>query len=423
MQTNFIVDKKQLEISLENVDAISLNGKKLSNPMTKAEYEAIAVKDPNTIYLIEEIETITPVIPDYSTSDANKILAVNASGTALAWINAPTGEGGSGLTVEQINQLQTAYEHSQSTHVQASDIPNISNLQPKTDNTLATTNKTIVGAINEIKNLQENSGTGMTPEQTSQLQTAYEHSQSEHASVADLNAIKENLNGKKIIGPITKTEYEAIAVKDPNALYLIEETETIAHIPDYSTSDANKILAVNASGTALAWINAPTGESGSGLTVEQINQLQAAYQHSQSSHVQASDISGLQPKTDNTLATTDKTIVGAINEIKNLQENSGTGMTPEQSSQLQTAYAHSQTTHVQASDIPDVSNLQPKSDSTLTTTNKTIVGAINEVKNDLDNGIDAVSLNGKTFSEPMTQAEYDAIVEKDPNVLYLVYEE
>ena len=111
--------------------------------------------------------------------------------------------------------------------------------------------------------------------------------------------------------------------------------------------------------------------------------------------------------------------------IKNLQENSGTGtgMTPEQSSRLQTAYEHSQTRHVQASDIPDVSNLQPKSDSTLTTTNKTIVGAINEVKNDLDNGIDAVSLNGKTFSEPMTQAEYDAIVEKDPNVLYLVYEE
>ena len=317
MQTNFIVDKKQLEISLENVDAISLNGKKLSNPMTKAEYEAIAVKDPNTIYLIEETETITAVIPDYSTSDANKILAVNASGTALAWINAPTGEGGSGLTVEQINQLQTAYEHSQSSHVQASDIPNISNLQPKTDNTLATTNKTIVGAINEIKNLQENSGTGMTPEQTSQLQTAYEHSQSEHASVADLNTIKENLNGKKIIGPITKTEYENIAVKDPNALYLIEETETIAHIPDYSTSDANKILAVNASGTALAWINAPTGEGGSGLTVEQLNQLQAAYQHSQSTHVQASDISGLQPKTDNTLATTNKTIVGAINEIKN----------------------------------------------------------------------------------------------------------
>lgn len=113
--------------------------------------------------------------------------------------------------------------------------------------------------------------------------------------------------------------------------------------------------------------------------------------------------------------------------IKNLQENSGhgtgNGLSVEQESKLQTAYEHSQTTHVQASDIPDISNLQPKSDSTLTTTNKTIVGAINEVKNDLDNGIDAVSLNGKTFSEPMTQAEYDAILEKDPNVLYLVYEE
>ena len=55
----------------------------------------------------------------------------------------------------------------------------------------------------------------------------------------------------------------------------------------------------------------------SGATAEQAAQIQVAYQHSQSPHVQASDISGLQPKTDNTLTTTDKTIVGAINEIKN----------------------------------------------------------------------------------------------------------
>ena len=54
MQTDYIVDKKQLEISLENVDAISLNGKKLSNPMSEAEYEAISAKSNTTIYFIKE---------------------------------------------------------------------------------------------------------------------------------------------------------------------------------------------------------------------------------------------------------------------------------------------------------------------------------------------------------------------------------
>lgn len=192
MQTNFIVDKKQLEISLKSVDAISLNGKKLSELMTKAEYENINVKDPDTIYLIEDDSTNT-IIPDYSTPDANKILAVNASGTALAWINAPTGEGGSGLTVEQINQLQAAYQHSQSPHVQASDIPNISGLQPKTDNGLATTDKTIVGAINEVKNDLDNG----------------------------IDAV--SLNGKTFSKPMTQAEYNAIVEKDPNVLYLVYE--------------------------------------------------------------------------------------------------------------------------------------------------------------------------------------------------------
>ena len=65
-------------------------GKKFSSPMTKAEYDAIADKDPNTIYLIgDEEESVVVGLPNYSTNDANKILAVNAQGTALAWIDKP----------------------------------------------------------------------------------------------------------------------------------------------------------------------------------------------------------------------------------------------------------------------------------------------------------------------------------------------
>ena len=104
--TGLIKGVNDLTESLSNVDAVSLNGKSFSEPMTKDEYDTIVDKNPNTIYLINDEQVINSV-PDYSTSDANKILAVNASGTALAWINAPIGEGGSGLTDEQINKLNS----------------------------------------------------------------------------------------------------------------------------------------------------------------------------------------------------------------------------------------------------------------------------------------------------------------------------
>ena len=106
--------------SLSNVDAVSLNGKKFSEPMTKEDYEAID-PDPNTIYLINDDSSIIS-LPEYSSIEANKVLAVNNDGTALVWVNAPSGSG-SGLTTEQANQLTTAYNHSQTVHVQTSDIP------------------------------------------------------------------------------------------------------------------------------------------------------------------------------------------------------------------------------------------------------------------------------------------------------------
>ena len=121
VNSGLIKEVNDLTESLSNVDAVSLNGKSFSEPMTKAEYDALLDKDPNTIYLVDDDTTITGV-PDYSISDANKVLAVNSNGTALAWIDAPSGSG-NGLTAEQTQQLQTAYEHSQSVHIQSSDIP------------------------------------------------------------------------------------------------------------------------------------------------------------------------------------------------------------------------------------------------------------------------------------------------------------
>ena len=70
--------------------------------------------------------------------------------------NLPSG-GGTGLTTEQAQQLQTAYEHSQLVHVQASDIPN---------KTSALTNDSNFVTNSEVNELLK--GSGITPPETDQ---------------------------------------------------------------------------------------------------------------------------------------------------------------------------------------------------------------------------------------------------------------
>ena len=96
------------------------------------------------------------------------------------------------------------------------------------------------------------------------------------------------------------------------------------------------------------------------------------------------------------------------------------GVTPEQAQQLQTAYEHSQSDHVTMDEVNvaisnaqlgggiDTSTFQLKTDESLETTDKTVVGAINELNNDL---------GGKSFIY-LTQAEFDALESKNENVVY-----
>lgn len=77
-----------------------------------------------------------------------------------------------------------------------------------------------------------------------------------------------------------------------------------------------------------------------------------------------------QLKTDDALSTTDKTIIGSINELNTNKANAED--IPTKTSDL-TNDSNFLTEH------QDISNLQQKEDNTLSTTNKTIVGAINEV--------------------------------------------
>ena len=97
-QANNIAKIPNIENSLKNIDAISVNGKKISGPMTKAEFEALTTKEDNTIYLIDDDIAIEG-LPSYSINEANKILAVSSDGTTLAWVDKPSGGSGTSVTV------------------------------------------------------------------------------------------------------------------------------------------------------------------------------------------------------------------------------------------------------------------------------------------------------------------------------------
>ena len=106
-----------------------------------------------------------------------------------------------------------------------------------------------------------------------------------------------------------------------------------------------------------------------------------------------------QLKNDNTLATNNKTIVGAINELK---QSIGTG----QGVDLSNYYNKTETNNL-------LSEKVNKTDDGLQTTNKTIVGAINELKQNSVTIINDSSPNGsKVYSSRKTQNELDLKVSK-----------
>ena len=134
---------------------------------------------------LEELTEVTDsnyiVVTDGATS--KKVKATNLKGNSL--------------TSEQAQQLRTAYAHSQTAHVQSSDIPTRTS-QLTNDSNFAT--ETYV--TNAINNAQLGSGgnSGLTSEQVQQLNTAYTHSQSLHVNSEDLSNINSavNLNSEKI---------------------------------------------------------------------------------------------------------------------------------------------------------------------------------------------------------------------------------
>ena len=101
------------------------------------------------------------------------------------------------------------------------------------------------------------------------------------------------------------------------------------------------------------------------------------------------DLNKKQDKTDNNLATTDKTIVGAINE---LFQGANNGETFEEA----------------------LENFQEKTDNSLKTTNKTIVGAINELFQSANNGKELIA---NAIGAPLNAEDTFSAMSEDINDL------
>ena len=184
---------------------------------------------------------------------------------------------------------------------------------------------TEIARLANVDNYDDSEIRGLIPTKVSQL----ENDSSYLKSTDTINAT--SLNGKKFSEHMTKEEYDAIVEKDPDTIYLVDDDSSIIGLPNYSSSDANKVLAVNNEGSALAWIDAPTDSgtgSGSGLTIEQANQLTAAYNHSQSPHVTMDEVNVAITKAqlgggevDTTSFATDLSLTGSNLQLKNSQGN------------------------------------------------------------------------------------------------------
>ena len=157
---------------------------------------------------------------------------------------------GTGLTSEQAQQLQTAYEHSQSNHVTMDEVnAAISNAQlggGEVDTTSFATDLSLTGSNLQLKNSQGNLiGTSIT------LPT---NSSSEIIKVSELENdsgfINANYVGNKQIVYLTQAQFNALPTKSPECMYVVTDEEdsnsdgTTVNLTNYYTkSETNSTFA------------------------------------------------------------------------------------------------------------------------------------------------------------------------------------
>ena len=281
--------------------------------------KAILLKGQDGVTPTFQIGTVSTLIEG---SNATVSMSSNSNGVYTISFGIPRGQSGSsgagsGMTETQLNQLSIAYGHSQTTHVQSSDIP--TKTSQLTNDSSFTTEAYVTNAIN---NAQLSSGLTSTQEQ--QLNTAYTHSQSPHVKSSDIPTKVSALENDSSF--VTSTEMRA-AINEAQlgggntdidlSIYQLIQDNTL------NTTAKTIPTAINELKSGLEGIKVPTktseltNNSGFITTIpsEYITETELNAKGYLTSH---QDISSLQTKTDNGLSTTNKTVIGAINELKGI---------------------------------------------------------------------------------------------------------
>ena len=137
-------------------------------------------------------------------------------------------------------------------------------------------------------------------------------------------------------------------------------------------------------GTSWIDLDAQSGSesgTGEGLTTEQANQLTTAYEHSQTPHVSADDIpTNISDLTNDSGFITSSDLPTVPTKVSDLENDRGylISIPEEYITETELEAKGYLTSH------QDISNLQSKIDNNLATTSKEVVGAINEVKSSVD---------------------------------------
>lgn len=393
---------------------------------------AVGSNKQSLVFTTTKGTTVTVSIPNpINTVELCNKLSIDASNHLLY----------DGKRIAEYAEIPTATSQltNDSGFITSANLPNLTPYQPKNDTTLNTTNKTVVGAINELKTNINNIN---VPTKTSQLTN-----DSGYIINSDI--------------PTIPTKVSQLT-NDSNYVTQIEMTDAIADavtggtvdLTGYQKSNDTNLATIDK--TIVGAINELKegidnfeGGSGEGLTNEQKQQLADAYAHSQSPHVSASDIPTNVSELNNDsgyLTTNDIIIPTKVSDLtndsnfinKNVNDltNYPTTTTIENTYAKKTDIPTIPTKVSQLSNdsgfitsIPaeyvtdtelnakgyltehqDISELQPKSDTDLTTTNKTIVGGINEVKVTADNKSKIITL---------TESQYKALSNLDPETYYI----
>ena len=231
--------------------------------------------------------------------------------------------------------------------ITSANLPNLTPYQAKNDSDLNTTNKTVVGAINELKTNVNNIS---VPTKTSQLTN-----DSGYITNSDIPTIPSKVsqltNDSDYVTQTEMTDAIADAVTGGTVDLTGYQKSRDTNL---TTTDKTVVGAINELKDSIDNFEGGTGE---GLTNEEKQQLTDAYTHSQSPHVSVNDIP---------------------TKVSGLENDSSFVTQTEMTNAINNAQLGGGNTEV------DLTNYQTIQEDTLTTTAKTIPEAINELKSDIE---------------------------------------